>query len=590
MNTLTDEQLQLIADKGASAAHEQLKSEDRTNQHLLCVKHQSNNQLYFGLDAPARVAFARTVIDLALSKMAEGEGDLLKVDEVKSMSHGNTWELLTNSINTRHRQAMAALRAQMQGEIDRLEQEKTGAMRYMAERYTELETARDQWKERAEKAEFEVARLTRAITSNEGCIVQGNDFCDHGWMTIKDHNQRSSKLRQDWQAAEKELAVLRQYQKEIREQQERAETDYIPEAGGWQKKIPQLASQQAPADREAFTDWWANYSTFPDEGYDAQDKEFHMEEAFKAGQRAALAHKPQPWIACSERLSVRNVEQLAAAVDELSKCAPNQIDEIVAEFTKRVEKARAIWLPIEADWKARMAAAEALEDEIAPTAEKVPRPPCPRCRKTECTCPPGTHAPEEWGDPKRLTCGCGNELPCPHAKFGQTAPTPPEGFRVTFTNGTINPPPYGSWHRSDWSPEMLPDGWRPFLLGEDGEGELFWAGKWEAINENYLKTSACGLTPHNRTRRPLPPAPEKEKEPEWVELGPDDVPPNAVFRHWLWNAIRWFDAEYVSVEGVGIPCIGLMNRFATWSELFDKWEISRDNGKTWEACKKIKQP
>lgn len=25
------------------------------------------------------------------------------------------------------------------------------------------------------------------------------------------------------------------------------------------------------------------------------------------------------------------------------------------------------------------------------------------------------HYPEEWGDPKRLTCVCGNDLPCPES-------------------------------------------------------------------------------------------------------------------------------------------------------------------------------
>src|SRR5687767_13645479 len=39
------------------------------------------------------------------------------------------------------------------------------------------------------------------------------------------------------------------------------------------------------------------------------------------------------------------------------------------------------------------------------------------------------------------------------------------------------------WHRADWTQSMLPEGWRPHILGEqEKEGdEYFAAGRWDKV-------------------------------------------------------------------------------------------------------------
>jgi len=80
---------------------------------------------------------------------------------------------------------------------------------------------------------------------------------------------------------------------------------------------------------------------------------------------------------------------------------------------------------------------------------------------------------------------------------------------------TLPAPPEGQeWHRTDWTEEMLPEGWRPLLKDEPRKaGDEFpqnaappfmWveASRPPAI-ENKAKENWC----HQRTRRPLPPSP-----------------------------------------------------------------------------------
>ena len=67
------------------------------------------------------------------------------------------------------------------------------------------------------------------------------------------------------------------------------------------------------------------------------------------------------------------------------------------------------------------------------------------------------------------------------------------------------PPPGREWHRQDFTEEMLPDGWRPLLLGETGDYEISDDGVvWR---KGEYPSIPCG--PHQctyyRTRRPLPP-------------------------------------------------------------------------------------
>jgi hypothetical protein len=67
--------------------------------------------------------------------------------------------------------------------------------------------------------------------------------------------------------------------------------------------------------------------------------------------------------------------------------------------------------------------------------------------------------------------------------------------------------PGEAWHRTDFTPDMLPEGWRPLLLGEYiVQGDAFyWQTCWRFVKEDFMpaQTGHC----LNRTRRPLPPPP-----------------------------------------------------------------------------------
>jgi hypothetical protein len=97
------------------------------------------------------------------------------------------------------------------------------------------------------------------------------------------------------------------------------------------------------------------------------------------------------------------------------------------------------------------------------------------------------------------------------------------------------------WHRTDWTEEMLPEGWRPLLKGEsvhDGdEGNCNSATSPGLFR--WAKHSFCiGISNPigwSRTRRPLP-------DPAKVQLGPEDVPPG--------SAIRWPHCNWVMVSNV----------------------------------------
>lgn len=78
---------------------------------------------------------------------------------------------------------------------------------------------------------------------------------------------------------------------------------------------------------------------------------------------------------------------------------------------------------------------------------------------------------------------------------------------------SLPPPPAGqAWHRDDWTAEMLPEGYRPLLLGEARQDEDEWsyepqkADGWRAV-KTYGPAGLVmseGRCSHHRTRRPLP--------------------------------------------------------------------------------------
>lgn len=76
----------------------------------------------------------------------------------------------------------------------------------------------------------------------------------------------------------------------------------------------------------------------------------------------------------------------------------------------------------------------------------------------------------------------------------------------------------------------------------------------------------------------------RPKAPEMVPLGPEDVPPGSVLRDPAYP-VYWELVVNVGVEG----CKTDSEEWG-WAELRDdRWEISRDFGKTWTRCQKPKE-
>lgn len=72
---------------------------------------------------------------------------------------------------------------------------------------------------------------------------------------------------------------------------------------------------------------------------------------------------------------------------------------------------------------------------------------------------------------------------------------------------TLPPPPAGQqWHCTDWTEDMLPEGWRPLLKGEiyknGDEFKLYSEWRAETNASGYQTTDYCHFP--TRTRRPLP--------------------------------------------------------------------------------------
>ena len=64
------------------------------------------------------------------------------------------------------------------------------------------------------------------------------------------------------------------------------------------------------------------------------------------------------------------------------------------------------------------------------------------------------------------------------------------------------------WHRTDFNPDMLPEGWRPLLLGEEEqEVDQCWIPYLKKWNDDPADGGAMATDYHRRTRRPLPPPP-----------------------------------------------------------------------------------
>lgn len=137
-------------------------------------------------------------------------------------------------------------------------------------------------------------------------------------------------------------------------------------------------------------------------------------------------------------------------------------------------------------------------------------------------------------------------------------------------------------HRNDFTQDMLPDGWRPLLLEEIYVKDDEWIAddkprKW-SLSFGTSGNACWKEASFSRTRRPLP----EVKKP--VPLGPEDVKCGDLLSS---------DPENYQVmithkgpHSVSCPDCG-MNKVWRFQELKDSnMKISRDGGKTWEACSK----
>lgn len=142
------------------------------------------------------------------------------------------------------------------------------------------------------------------------------------------------------------------------------------------------------------------------------------------------------------------------------------------------------------------------------------------------------------------------------------------------------PPAAQSWHRADWTEDMLPEGWRPLLLGEVRQygDECLYKGEWQPTSDTTACTSPSHL--HYRTRRPLPALPSTKK----VKLGPEDVPPGSAIRPSITEPEYYY--LVLSTHHDGITYAHRKDvRFRSYQSLFDcKDEILRPNTTQWAPC------
>lgn len=166
---------------------------------------------------------------------------------------------------------------------------------------------------------------------------------------------------------------------------------------------------------------------------------------------------------------------------------------------------------------------------------------------------------------------------------------PPHAYRIA--PWTLPEPPAGQqWHRTDgWTEDMLPDGWRPLLLGEIAQqgDEAMWAlakGIWHT-GVTFDRKGDNYPAHHYRTRRPLP-AP-----PRMVPLEAEDLI-GCVLRGPSGTA-GWIAIEGAAIVFVYIAPAGLYERSIPFANLqTDGWTYHRigdrdaDDKPVWRRCEK----
>lgn len=82
------------------------------------------------------------------------------------------------------------------------------------------------------------------------------------------------------------------------------------------------------------------------------------------------------------------------------------------------------------------------------------------------------------------------------------------------------PPPGREWHRTDWTRDMLPKGYRPLLnheRPERGDEVLMSSSVWQQQDAQQLELPADYTQNHQRTTRPLP-TPEQPPAPSFANI------------------------------------------------------------------------
>lgn len=132
------------------------------------------------------------------------------------------------------------------------------------------------------------------------------------------------------------------------------------------------------------------------------------------------------------------------------------------------------------------------------------------------------------------------------------------------------------WHRSDFTEEMLPTGWRPLLLGEIREGgDQYYSGDkiWTSLLEYRDKAGArCSWTRY-RTSRPLP---EDLPPPVRQPLVFDDIPAGSELR----SKTHRFIVQGVTHSGV----TGVYGAYGFERLMNEGFKIKYVRGSSWFNC------
>lgn len=144
----------------------------------------------------------------------------------------------------------------------------------------------------------------------------------------------------------------------------------------------------------------------------------------------------------------------------------------------------------------------------------------------------------------------------------------------------LEPPTNKQWHRTDWTEDMLPEGWRPLLLNEKDHAsdEELRDGVWTTVSCLYNHRWHTGQSErHTRTRRPLPTT-------KRLPLTAADVPIGSAFRP------NGAPAGVYITPSVLAKCISYCDStlvcHRTWAELLEgKWQIKRPDEDWCDASK-----